>query len=99
VICSPTSPRTRTQLATEFDDREIAAAIREVLATREPPKTACPSEVARRLDPDDWRPLMGRVRDVVRAMARRGELEVTQRGVVLEPDAAWRGAVRVRRVR
>jgi len=29
-------------------------------------------------------------------MARDGEVEITQRGVVLDPDAVWRGPIRVR---
>jgi hypothetical protein len=38
------------------------------------------------------------VRDAARTLVERGELEITQRGRVVEPDAA-RGAIRLRLAR
>jgi len=70
--------------------------IRAVLATRGA-ATACPSEVARRLDPAAWRDRMDEVRAAAAALAAAGELEVTQRGVVVDIGSA-RGPVRLRRV-
>ena len=58
-------------------------------------KSICPSEAARALDPDDWRARMDAVRDEAAAMARRGELIITQGDAVLEPDAL-RGPIRLR---
>ena len=70
--------------------------IRSLLAQRGPGKTICPSEVARALaGAGDFRPLMAHVRDVAASMADRGELEVTQRGMVVDVRAA-RGPVRLR---
>ncbi len=70
--------------------------IRAILATRGT-ATACPSEVARRLDPVAWRDRMDEVRAAAAALAAAGELEVTQRGVVVDISSV-RGPVRLRRV-
>ena len=66
-----------------------------LLARRDPDKTICPSEAARALA-EDWRPLMPEVREAAYAMADRGELEVTQKGEVVDGRTA-RGAIRLRR--
>ncbi len=72
------------------------AAIGDLLADRAAGRTICPSEAARRLGGDDgFRELMPLVRDAAAAMVARGELEVTQRGRVVEPLSA-RGPVRLR---
>jgi len=76
---------------------EIEAAIDGLLARRGSGRTICPSEAARALDPDGWRERMDAVRQVAFAMADRGELEVTQRGAVVDGRAA-RGPIRLRRV-
>ena len=68
--------------------------ILELLARRAPGKTICPSEAARALD-EDWRPKMEDVRQAAYAMADRGEVEVTQHGVVVDGRRA-RGAIRLR---
>ena len=68
--------------------------ILDLLASREPGATICPSEAARALA-DDWRPLMDDVRATAFAMADRGEIEVTQRGEVVDGRSA-RGPIRLR---
>jgi len=45
--------------------------------------TACPSEVARALEPEDWRLLMDPVRAAAARLQRRGKVDVYQRGKVL----------------
>ncbi len=75
----------------------IEATILELLAARAPGRTICPSEAARALAGDDhFRALMGPVRDAARELVARGELEVTQRGEVVDLDRA-RGPIRLRR--
>lgn len=69
--------------------------ILELLARRAEGKTICPSEAARALHPDDWRDHMEDVRQVAYAMADAGELEVTQKGEVVDGRTA-RGAIRLR---
>ncbi|GAA2994703.1 DUF3253 domain-containing protein [Actinokineospora diospyrosa] len=55
----------------------------------------CPSDAARAVA-EDWRPLMARAGEVARELARAGEVQVTQRGAVLDPDGEWRGPIRIR---
>ncbi len=70
-------------------DADIEAKILELLNARE--GTICPSDAARALA-RDWRPLMDPVRRVADAM---DEIEITQKGRVVELDAA-RGPIRLR---
>jgi hypothetical protein len=76
-------------------DERIERAILELLAQRDPGKTICPSDAARALAADEFRPLMEPVRRVARDLVARGELEVTQSGRVVDIDTA-RGAIRLR---
>jgi hypothetical protein len=74
----------------------VERTIRRLLERRDPGKTICPSDVARELGGDEgFRELMPAVRQAARAMADRGELEVTQRGRVVDLERA-RGAIRLR---
>ena len=76
---------------------DAEAAIAALLDAREAGRSICPSEAARRLGGDDgFRPLMPLVREAAAAMATRGELQVTQKGVVVDVGTA-RGPVRLRR--
>lgn len=76
------------------DDR-LADTILELLAQRRPGSSICPSEVARAEAPDDWRPLMPRVRTVAARLADAGRIEVTQGGAVVDITTAH-GPVRLR---
>jgi hypothetical protein len=77
------------------DDAQARGAIQDLLARRAPGKTICPSDAARALRPEGWRELMDTVRATAFAMADRGELEVTQRGEVVDGRDA-RGPIRLR---
>ena len=57
--------------------------------------SACPSEVARRMAPEEWRGQMDAVRDAARRLARRGLVTITQRGKALDPDSEFRGPIRI----
>ncbi len=79
------------------DEQALEDAIRALVAGRE--GTICPSEAARVVGGDDesvWRPLMGRAREAAWRLAQAGELEVTQRGEVVDVRTAV-GPVRLRR--
>jgi hypothetical protein len=71
-------------------------AILEMLSERDPSKTICPSEVARRVEPERWRRHMNDVRDAARRLAARNEVRITQRGIMVDPEAGRRGAIRNR---
>lgn len=68
---------------TEARDR-IAEAILDLLKTRGDGKSICPSEAARRVQPDDWRSLMPEVRTVAARLAEQGRIAVTQRGAEVD---------------
>ena len=76
--------------------QRLCTAILELARERGPGKSICPSDAARAVGGDDWRALMEQARDVTRELARAGAVEITQRGDVLDPDADWRGPVRIR---
>ena len=76
---------------------QAEAAIDALLDARAAGRTICPSEAARRLGGDEsFRPLIPLVREAAGAMAARGEVRVTQRGVVVDPATA-RGPIRLGR--
>ncbi|MBN9211060.1 MAG: S-adenosylmethionine tRNA ribosyltransferase [Microbacterium sp. 71-36] len=79
-------------------DPRLVASIRELLAQRAAGATICPSEAARAVGGDEWRDLMQPARDAARHLVDAGEVEVTQRGEVVDVTTA-RGPVRIRRVR
>jgi hypothetical protein len=71
-------------------------AILALLADREPGKTICPSEAAQAVaGPEGLRPHMSEVREAAGRLVHRGELEVTQKGRVIDLDSA-RGPIRLR---
>lgn len=76
-------------------DAALEHAILELLALRPRGATICPSEAARRVAPDDWRPLMERSRSAARRLVADGRLEITQKGRAVDPSTA-RGPVRLR---
>ncbi len=56
----------------------------------------CPSEVARALAPEAWRPLMGPVRQGARRLAEAGRIDILRKGKPVAPEAL-RGVIRLRR--
>lgn len=77
-------------------DRELEDEIRRLLGARAVDATICPSDVARSLGDDDWRDLMEPVRRAARRLADAGEVEITQRGQVVDITSA-KGPIRIRR--
>lgn len=77
-------------------NQELRAAILALARERGPAKTICPSDAARAVGGPQWRDLMDDARTEARELARCGDVEISQRGEVLDPDAPWRGPVRIR---
>jgi hypothetical protein len=69
-------------------DEQLEEAILRLLGQRAGAATICPSEAARDVAPDDWRPLMERVRMAARRLVARGELEILQKGRPVDPSRA-----------
>ncbi len=77
-------------------DIELTEAIRHLLSQRAASATICPSEAARQVGGDEWRDLMEPARRAARRLVADGEVEITQRGVVVDPSTA-KGPIRIRR--
>lgn len=77
-------------------DRDLEQAITDLLDARGAGKTICPSEAARRVDAEGWRDLMEPARRAARRLVASGDVEMTQKGTVVDPSTA-KGPVRLRR--
>ncbi len=77
-------------------DSEISQALLDLARTRAPGTSFCPSEVARRLAPTEWRELMPKVRAVAGRLQRDGLIHVTQAGRAVDAFAAT-GPIRLSR--
>lgn len=80
----------------------------DFLSKRDPPKTFCPSEVARALSAGEmealglcnWRDAMPGIRELAWTLRNRGECEIVQKGVPIEDGIGpedVRGPIRIRR--
>ncbi len=79
-------------------DQALERSVLELLAQRAGGATICPSEAARAVGGEDWRPLMEPARAAARRLVAGGEVEVVQGGHVVDPSTA-KGPIRIRRVR
>ena len=77
------------------DDR-IAETLLDLARNRDADSSFCPSEAARALNPDDWRPLLDRVRMVASRLQRDGLISVTQSGKAVDALSA-KGPIRLSR--
>ena len=77
-------------------NQRLRAAILDLAQQRGRDKTICPSDAARAVGGENWRDLMDDARDIARELARSGDVEISQKGEVLDPDATWRGPIRIR---
>jgi hypothetical protein len=77
-------------------DRALEALIVQLLSSRKAASTICPSEAARALQPDDWRPLMEPARRAARRLVAQDQVRILQKGRVVDPSFA-KGPIRVGR--
>lgn len=76
-------------------EAHLESTMLEMLRNRSRGASICPSEVAQATHPENWREHMESVRRAARRLVARGEVDVLQRGRVVDPDRA-RGPIRVR---
>ena len=75
---------------------EVEAAIFDLLAAKVAPgKSVSPEEVARAVDPEGWRRLLGHVRAVARGLAQQGKLVILRHGKPADPED-FKGVYRLR---
>ena len=78
-------------------DEQLESTILDLLAQRAANATICPSDAARAVGTaDDWRDLMEPARRAARRLVATGEVEITQKGHVVDPSTA-KGPIRIRR--
>ena len=77
-------------------EEQLETTILELLARRAPTSTICPSDAARAVDPDDWRPLMEPARQAAQRLVERGAVDITQGGTPVDLATA-KGPIRIRR--
>ena len=75
----------------------ITAALLHLAAERGPEKSLCPTDVARAVSGENWRPLLGAVRKVAADLARQGKIEILRKGKPINPDD-MRGVIRLRAI-
>ena len=73
----------------------ITATLLRLAAERGPAKSLCPTDVARAVSAEEWRPLLGAVRKVAADLARQGKIEILRKGKPINPDD-MRGVIRLR---
>ena len=81
-------------MAGSMTPEAIEAEILQRTATTD--KSICPSEVARALEAENWRPLMGAVRQAAARLATAGSIEILRKGKPIAPEA-MHGVIRLRR--
>lgn len=72
----------------------IAEEILRQVTARGAGKSICPSEVARALDPEGWRSLLGPVRQAAVTLAQEGRVAILRKGKPV-PPAEMRGVIRL----
>ena len=77
-------------------DVALETSVLALLDERARGATICPSEAARAVGGDDWRPLMEPARAAARRLVARGLVEITQSGRVVDGSTA-KGPIRIRR--
>jgi hypothetical protein len=80
----------------EVSQQRLRETILDMARERGPAKSICPSDAARAVGGDNWRDLMDDARDAARDLAKAGEVVITQGGEAVDPDATWRGPIRIR---
>ena len=92
----PAARAARTALGDGPVDSRLRAAILALARHRGPRSSICPSDAARAVGGHDWRDLTAQSRSIAFALARDSDVEITQRGDVVDPDQSLRGPIRIR---
>lgn len=73
---------------TEPESDPVRAAILQLVAQAGNGKTVDPSDVAKKLAPEDWRGKLKAVRRAANALAREGQIAIYRKGKPVAPDIA-----------
>lgn len=92
----PGADHAETALGDGPTRQRLESSIRALAEHRGPKSSICPSDAARAVGGDDWRGLMDEARAAARRLARSGDVQITRRGSVVDPDGDWSGPIRIR---
>ena len=92
----PAAGAARSALSGGAAATRLRAAILALAQHRGPNSSICPSDAARAVGGHGWRDLTAQSRGIAFALAREGNVEITQRGVVVDPERPARGPIRIR---
>jgi Protein of unknown function (DUF3253) len=93
---SPAAGHAKTALGDGSAATRLRAAILALTHHRGPESSICPSDAARAIGAERWRDLTDDSRSTAFGLARDGEVEITQRGEVVDPRQPPRGPIRIR---
>jgi hypothetical protein len=92
----PAARHAKTALGGGSTTTRLRAAILALAHHRGSDSSICPSDAARAVGGEQWRDLMDDSRSSALALARDGDVEITQRGEVVDPRQTPRGPIRIR---
>ena len=93
---SPAAGVAKTAMGRGPVAKRLRAAILALARHRGPTSSICPSDAARAVGGDGWRELTAQSRTIAFALARDGDVQITQRGNVIDPDRPSCGPIRIR---
>lgn len=76
-------------------NEDISSVILSIATHRGTEKSTCPSEVARKLFPEDWRKHMKNVIDAAIELHNQGKVVITQKGIPVDVNHI-KGPVRIK---
>lgn len=92
----PAAALAKTALGGGSTGIRLRAAILALARHRGSGSSICPSDAARAVGGKQWRDLTDDSRRTAFALARDGDVEITQRGAAIDPDRQPRGPIRIR---
>jgi hypothetical protein len=92
----PGADSAKAALGRGSDSERLRAAILALAGHRGSRSSICPSDAARAIGGDDWRELTEQSRSVAVELACDGDVDITQRGDVVDPHRPLRGPIRIR---
>jgi hypothetical protein len=92
----PAAAHAKTALDDGSTATRLRAAILALAHHRGPDSSICPSDAARAVGRQQWRDLMDDSRRAALTLALDGDVDITQRGEIVDPRQPPRGPIRIR---
>jgi hypothetical protein len=92
----PAASAAKAALTEGAPTARLRAAILALARHRGPAGSICPSDAARAVGGENWRQLTAQSRTIAVTLAVKGEVQILQRGAVVDPGQPVRGPIRIR---